>query len=86
MKHGVNHYAVANIPGAVSKTATYALTNVTTPYILRLANQGLKDCIQKDSDFAKGVNTFRGKIVHQAVAQGLDRRYTELGSFFEKSE
>ncbi len=83
IKHGVNHYAVANIPGAVAKTATYALTNVTAPYVLRLANLGLKEMIRKDPTFAKGLNTYQGKIVHEAVAKGLDRRYTELSSIFE---
>ncbi|WP_163539973.1 alanine dehydrogenase [Gracilibacillus sp. YIM 98692] len=83
VKHGVNHYAVANIPGAVSKTATFALTNATAPYVLRLANKGLKDFIQQDKAFAKGLNTYQGKIVHQAVAQGLDKRYIELNTIFE---
>ncbi|ENH97985.1 alanine dehydrogenase [Gracilibacillus halophilus YIM-C55.5] len=82
VKHGVNHYAVANIPGAVSTTATYALTNVTAPYVLKLANQGLQELIKKDKVFARGMNTYRGKIVHEAVAEGLDKRYTELSSFF----
>ncbi|MFC4401508.1 alanine dehydrogenase [Gracilibacillus xinjiangensis] len=81
-KHGVTHYAVANIPGAVPKTATYALTNVTTPYVLKLANLGIDEFIRKDSAFAKGLNTYKGKIVHEAVAQGLDRRYVELHTIF----
>ncbi|WP_058306039.1 alanine dehydrogenase [Gracilibacillus massiliensis] len=83
IKHGVNHYAVANIPGAVSKTATYALTNVTAPYVLHLANLGLKEMIRKNPSFAKGLNTYQGKVVHEAVAQGLDKRYTELSSIFQ---
>ncbi|SHN28479.1 alanine dehydrogenase [Gracilibacillus kekensis] len=83
IKHGVNHYAVANIPGAVSKTATYALTNVTAPYVLRLANLGLKEMILKNPSFAKGLNTYQGKVVHEAVAQGLDKRYIELSSIFQ---
>ncbi len=84
LKHGVLHYAVANIPGAVSKTSTYALTNVTAPYALQLANKGLKEMVNYDQAFAKGVNTYQGKVVHDAVAKGLDRRFTELHTFFDK--
>ncbi len=83
VKHGVNHYAVANIPGAVSKTATYALTNVTTPYVLNLANKGLKDYAQSDKAFAKGINTYQGKVVHEAVAKAHDKRYIDIDSIFE---
>ncbi|MGP4042547.1 alanine dehydrogenase [Gracilibacillus sp. D59] len=83
VKHGVNHYAVANIPGAVSKTATYALTNVTAPYILKLANKGLKEFVRSDQAFAKGINTYQGKIVHEAVAKAHDRRYIDISSIFE---
>ncbi|WP_277678166.1 alanine dehydrogenase [Gracilibacillus dipsosauri] len=83
VKHGVTHYAVANIPGAVPKTATYALTNVTIPYIVRLANLGLQGYVRKDPAFAKGLNTHQGKIVHEAVAKGLDKRFIELSTIFE---
>ncbi|SFM45385.1 alanine dehydrogenase [Gracilibacillus orientalis] len=83
VKHNVNHYAVANIPGAVSKTATYALTNVTAPYIFNLANNGLKDYVQSDKVFANGVNTYQGKIVHEAVAKAHNKRYIDIRSVFE---
>ncbi|SER58239.1 alanine dehydrogenase [Gracilibacillus ureilyticus] len=83
IKHGVTHYAVANIPGAVPKTATYALTNVTTPYVIKLANLGLNEFVKEDPSFAKGLNTYKGKIVHEAIAQGLDRRYVELHTLFQ---
>ncbi|MDX8046913.1 alanine dehydrogenase [Gracilibacillus sp. S3-1-1] len=74
IKHDVIHYAVANIPGAVSRTATYALTNVTAPYILKLANQGLAKCRETDPAFAKAINTYKGEIVHEAVAAVYNKR------------
>ncbi|MGN8646878.1 alanine dehydrogenase [Gracilibacillus sp. HCP3S3_G5_1] len=84
VKHDVIHYAVANIPGAVSQTATFALTNATAPYILNLANKGLKNYLLTDPAFAKGVNTYQGKLVHEAVAKALDRRYTDLSSVLNR--
>lgn len=70
-KFGVLHYAVANIPGAVPRTATLALTAVTLPYILEIANQGLMLAVQQNSALAKGVNVYQGKITNQAVAESL---------------
>ena len=70
---GVLHYCVANMPGAVPRTSTYALTNATLPYALRLANHGL-DALRGNPGFARGVNVMNGKITHAAVAEafGLD--------------
>lgn len=82
VKHGVNHYAVANIPGAVAKTSTYALTNITAPYVLKLANQGFKEYGRNDPAFARGINTYQGKIVHEAVAQALDKRFMDIRDVF----
>ena len=65
---GVVHYCVANMPGAVPRTSTYALTNVTMPYIYRIAQAGLKDALRQDRVLALGLNTFDGKVVHPAVA------------------
>lgn len=70
-KFGVLHYAVANIPGAVPRTATLALTAVTLPYLLEIANQGLMLAVQQNSALAKGVNVYQGKITNQAVAESL---------------
>lgn len=70
-KFGVLHYAVANIPGAVPRTATLALTAVTLPYILEIANQGLVPAVQQNPALAKGVNVYQGKITNQAVAESL---------------
>ena len=70
---GVVHYCVANMPGAVPRTSTYALTNVTLPYIFRIAQSGLKDALRRDRTLALGLNVIDGKVVHPAVAasQGL---------------
>ncbi len=81
-KHGVLHYAVANIPGAVPKTATYALTNMTLPYIERLATYGLEAYAQQNVAFSKGINTYNGHIVHEAVAKAFDKRFVDVESLF----
>jgi len=80
VKHGVVHYAVANMPGAVPRTSTYALTNATLPYALQLANKGYLKAVQKDRALAKGVNVINGKVTHQAVAEALDLEFTPLES------
>jgi len=74
IKHDVVHYAVANIPGAVPRTATVALTNATITYVEALANKGWKRAVYDDPALAKGINVLEGKISYGAVAQahGLD--------------
>ncbi|MDC3414058.1 alanine dehydrogenase [Aquibacillus sp. 3ASR75-11] len=71
VKHGVIHYAVANIPGAVSRTSTYALTNVTNQYGVLLANKGYKQAAIENKALAKGFNTMKGYVTHAAVAKAL---------------
>jgi alanine dehydrogenase len=68
---GIVHYCVANIPGAVPRTATMALTHATLPYIKLLAQQGIAQALTTDQHLANGVNVQQGKIVHAAVAQSL---------------
>ncbi|MBY0471288.1 alanine dehydrogenase [bacterium] len=68
---GVIHYAVPNMPGAVPRTSTYALTNVTMRYALMLANLGWKDAVAKDEALRKGVNIFNGKVTYKQVADDL---------------
>ena len=68
---GVIHYCVANIPGTVPRTSTYALSNATLPYVVKLANMGAKAAIQADPSLAKGVNIYKGKITYPAVAEAL---------------
>ncbi|MEW6545668.1 MAG: alanine dehydrogenase [Bacillota bacterium] len=81
VKHGVVHYAVANIPGAVPRTSTLALTNVTIPYAIRLADKGWRRAVQDEPALARGVNVCLGHITYPAVAEahGLQSRpLTEL--------
>lgn len=80
VKHGVVHYGVANIPGAVPRTATLALTNDTILYALQLANKGVVAAMQKDAGLAAGMNVYKGKVTNQAVANELNYPYTELSS------
>lgn len=77
-KHGVMHYSVANIPGAVARTSTIALTNATLPYALKLANQGFIKAVKSCEELAKGVNTSQGQLVSKPVADSLGLKHTEL--------
>lgn len=74
IKHGVVHYAVANMPGAVPRTSTHALTNATLPYIVQLADKGFARALRENASLAKGLNALEGCLTHRAVAEahGLD--------------
>jgi alanine dehydrogenase len=78
-RHGVIHYAVGNMPGAVPNTSTYALTNVTLPYLAELARSGVAGAVSDDPALAHGVNTAAGRVVNPAVAEALDRQVADLG-------
>jgi alanine dehydrogenase len=78
VQHGVLHYAVSNIPGAVPVTSTYALTNATLYYAVELATRGVRDAVSADQEFALGVNTVGGAITNAAVAGALDRKAIAL--------
>jgi alanine dehydrogenase len=75
---GVTHYCVANMPGAVPVTSTFALTNATLPYVLALADDGLVGALQKLPGLKPGVNVAAGKVTHPAVAEGVGVEYTPL--------
>ncbi|MGH9944214.1 MAG: alanine dehydrogenase [Pyrinomonadaceae bacterium] len=75
---GVLHYCVANMPGAVPRTSTFALTNATLPYALKLANRGFLEAISSDEGLKEGVNTYAGKLTYEAVAQAQGLEYTSL--------
>lgn len=77
IKHGVVHYAVANIPGAVPRTSTFALTNVTMDYALKLANGGLH-AIEQSIPLQKGVNAHAGKLTYEPVALATGLPYTSI--------
>ncbi|OLN33263.1 alanine dehydrogenase [Desulfosporosinus metallidurans] len=82
-KFGVIHYSVANMPGAVARTSTFALTNATLPYALKLANLGYAEAIRTDLAVARGVNVIHGKLTYKAVAEALNQEYTPLGEVIE---
>ncbi len=78
--HGSVFYCVANMPGAVPNTSTYALTNATLPYIVSLANNGWAEALRRDAALAKGLNTHDGKVVYQEVAEAHGLEGVELAS------
>ncbi|MEO8649439.1 MAG: alanine dehydrogenase [Acidobacteriota bacterium] len=82
-EEGVLHYCVANMPGAVPRTSTFALTNATLPYALDLANKGFETAIKDDAGLREGVNTFAGKLTYDAVAQSQNLEYTWLGDLVD---
>jgi len=84
-EEGVLHYCVANMPGAVPRTSTFALTNATLPYALDLANKGFERAIAEDRGLREGVNTFAGKCTYEAVAASQNIEYTPLDSLLDGS-
>ena len=78
--HGVIHYGVANMPGAVPRTSTFALTNTTYPYIERIASVGVEAAVAEDSSLRLGANIWRGHVVCEGVAESLGLTYTPLES------
>jgi alanine dehydrogenase len=76
--HDVIHYAVGNMPGAVPHTSTYALTNVTLPYLAALARDGVARAVADDPALALGVNTLAGRVVNEAVADALGQEHAPL--------
>ncbi len=82
-EEGVLHYCVANMPGAVPRTSTFALTNATLPYALDLANKGFEKAISDDEGLAEGVNTYAGKLTYEAVATSQNLEYTPLNSLLD---
>lgn len=82
-RHGVLHYAVANMPGSVPRTATAALTNATLPYALELATKGARAALLGNAALGLGVNTMSGRITYEAVANAHGLSYTALGQCLE---
>jgi alanine dehydrogenase len=82
-EEGVLHYCVANMPGAVPRTSTFALTNATLPYAVDLANKGFERAIAGDSGLKEGVNTYAGKCTYEAVAVSQNIEYTPLDSLLD---
>ena len=84
-EEGVLHYCVANMPGAVPRTSTFALTNATLPYALDLANKGFQQAIADDAGLYEGVNTYAGKLTYEAVATSQNLEYTPLNTLLDNA-
>ncbi len=78
--NGVIHYAVPNIPGIVPNTSSQSLSNATLPYVVKIANNDVKDLVRNNGAIALGVNTMGGHVTYQAVAESLDMEYVPLSS------
>ncbi|MEE9278399.1 MAG: alanine dehydrogenase, partial [Dehalococcoidia bacterium] len=78
VEEGVVHYAVPNMPGSVPRTSSRALTGLTLPYILRVANDGFEHAIQQDTALWRAVNTYCGRLTHEGVAESLGLPWTPL--------
>ena len=74
----VIHYGVANMPGAVPRTATFALTNTTLPYVERIAELGVDEAVRREPALRLGANVWRGEVVCEGVADSLELPYREL--------
>ncbi len=83
VEHDVVHYCVGNMPGAVPRTSTYALTNVTLPYALAIADHGLEDAVRRDPALAGGVNVYAGEVANAGVAEAHGLAYTPIGSLID---
>ncbi len=81
VEEGIVHYCVNNMPGAVPRTSTFALTNATLPYALEIANLGYKKAMKGNSAIARGMNLIHGKVVHKAVAESMGIKYAPLSQF-----
>ena len=84
VKHDVVHYCVANMPGAVSRTSTMALTNVTVPYGVQIANKGLAKAISENPALKLGLNTANGEVTYETVAKDLGYEYVPVEKALEK--
>ena len=82
VKHGVIHYSVANMPGAVPRTSTLALTGATLPYALKIAELGAEEACRRDSALMKGLNTYRGHVTYKAVAEDQGLEYVDPTTLF----
>jgi alanine dehydrogenase len=76
MVENIVHYGVANMPGAVGRTSTFALTNATLPYVLKLADLGYQEASRRDEGLAAGINIERGKVTNRPVAEFFGMSYS----------
>ena len=85
IKHGVIHYSVANMPGSVPRTSTLALEAATLPYLIELADKGVKKALMENSALRKGLNTMNGKLTCKSVADSLNISYVEAEVALQES-
>jgi len=78
---GIVHYAVSNMPGALPRTASLALTNATLPYVLEIADKGWKKALQDNSAIKRGANVVKGNVTFKGVADALDLGFTPVDDF-----
>ncbi|MDA8138106.1 MAG: alanine dehydrogenase [Desulfobacteraceae bacterium] len=78
IEEGVVHYTVANMPGAVAKTSTLALTNATLPYALELAEKGWQQAMRENAEIRHGANVVQGRVTHSGVAEAFSLKYTSV--------
>jgi len=81
---GVTHYCVANMPGAVPKTSTLALTNATLPYAVEIANKGWKKAMNQNPEIKQGANVVKGKVTYKGVADAFGLKFTPIESLLKK--
>ena len=77
MEYGVIHYCVTNMPGAVARTSTLALNNITLPFVAELAGKGAKNALLEDPNLMTGLNVYQGHITHPVVARDLGLNYVQ---------
>src|SRR5918999_737994 len=83
VRHGAVHYGVGNMPGAVPRTSTYALTNVTLPYAVAIATNGLEEAVRDDPVLARGVNVYRGAVTSSPVAEAHGMEHAPLSRLIQ---
>ena len=86
VEEGAVHYCVGNMPGAVPNTSTYALTNVTLPYAIAMAEKGLEDALREDAALAEGLNTHGGSVTNRAVAEAHDLEWVSVSAVIPGAE
>ena len=86
IKHGVVHYAVANMPGAVPRTSTIGLNNATLPYAIQIANKGYQRALTENVPLSHGLNVFNGYVTNKAVAEAFDYEYTPVTQILTESK
>jgi len=83
--HGVLHYGVANMPGAVPRTSTFALANATLPYVEAIAELGVEEAVRQSPELRAGTNLWRGELVCEGVAESLELPWRPLEEILDKA-